>query len=290
MLLLFLACTLPQADLSSTALATPATDPWDQLETPGPLTHQVFVSARAATRISGLVNLKNPAAAHLKDQKVGVVLPVHTLTHPEYGTAIIDTGVARKPQVRGPLRIAMQTLDVEVPLADIIEQVGPPSAVFITHMHVDHVIGLPDVPEGTPLYVGPGEWDRRGQALGLQGRSYKATWKGHRFEELDFPEAMYGFDGVFDVWGDGSLYVLYTPGHTPGSISLVARTTEGGMLFAGDTSHTLWGWEHGVEPGGFTVDLETNARNLAALRALAQAHNLQVWVGHETDGEGTGVP
>jgi len=288
-MLLLLACSMPRADLSTTALDAPPADPWAELESPGPLTHQVFVSAYGSTKLSGLVNLDNPGAAELEDHPIRIALPVHALTHPEHGSVVIDTGLARKLQVRGPARIAMQSLDEVIPLGDIFEQIGEPSAVFLTHMHADHVLGLPDVPQGTPIYVGPGEWDVRGNGLGLLRRSYKATWKGHTFQVLDFPEAKGGFNGVVDVWGDGSLYVLHTPGHTPGSISLVARTTEGSMLFTGDTCHTLWGWEHGVEPGDFTEDHQTNARNLEALRALAQAHDLKVWVGHETDGEGTGI-
>ncbi len=198
-MLLLLACSMPRADLSTSALDAPPEDPWAQLESPGPLTHQVFVSAYGSTKLSGLVNLDNPDAAELENHQVRIALPVHVLTHPEHGPVVIDTGLARTLQVRGPARIAMRALEEVIPLGDIFEQVGAPSAVFLTHMHTDHVLGLPDVPQGTPIYVGPGEWEVRGNGLGLLRRSYKATWKGHRFRVLDFPEPKAGFEGVLDL-------------------------------------------------------------------------------------------
>ena len=90
------------------------------------------------------------------------------------------------------------------------------------------------------------------------------------------------FDGVIDVFGDGSLWALYVPGHTPGSTAFLARTPNGPVLMTGDTCHTRWGWEHDVEPGSFTADHEANARNLARLRRLAAEHpTIDVRLGHQ---------
>ena len=261
-----------------------------ELSEPGPIEHTVFVSAYWAAKASGLVNFDNPGAAELEDHDVRIALPVHVLTHPTHGTVLIDTGVPWELQAKGlPAKLATRPMELVKPLGDIVDEVDSLSAVFLTHMHVDHILGLPDVPVGTPLYVGPDEWSARGGGLGLLHRSINASFGEHAFSELEFSGPVDGFDGAFDVWGDGTLWVLYTPGHTPGSISLVARTTEGGMLFTGDTCHTLWGWEHGVEPGGFTEDHASNLRNLGLLKELAEEHELTVWVGHETDGDGTGI-
>ena len=110
--------------------------------------------------------------------------------------------------------------------------------------------------------------------------------------ELDAADArpLGPIDHAWDLLGDGSLYALATPGHTPGSIAILAATTTGPVLFVGDTSHTLWGWEHDVPPGTYTEDHDANRRSLAALKALLRAlGDVNVQVGHELDGSGTGI-
>ncbi|MBK7758280.1 MAG: hypothetical protein IPI35_18155 [Deltaproteobacteria bacterium] len=65
------------------------------LNTPGPIVHSVHISARWATKLSGLVNLDDPKAAALVDGETPIVLPVHRLVHPSAGVFVVDTGVER---------------------------------------------------------------------------------------------------------------------------------------------------------------------------------------------------
>jgi N-acyl homoserine lactone hydrolase len=87
---------------------------------------------------------------------------------------------------------------------------------------------------------------------------------------------------VIDVFGDGSFYAILSPGHTAGSLAFVARTTTGPVLLTGDTCHTRWGWEHGVEPGTYTFDRQAERKNLLALKALSERHpKMIVKLGHQ---------
>jgi len=87
---------------------------------------------------------------------------------------------------------------------------------------------------------------------------------------------------VNDVFGDGSFFAILTPGHTAGHTSYLARTTTGPVLLTGDTSHTRWGWENGVEPGTFLAEREPSRNSLRALKALSQRHpNMTVKLGHQ---------
>jgi glyoxylase-like metal-dependent hydrolase (beta-lactamase superfamily II) len=160
-------------------------------------------------------------------------------------------------------------------------------------MHIDHVLGLPDVPKGTPILVGPGEIEQHGVQHLLFGRAVGALVLGHALETFDFARGrpLESIKSAIDVFGDGSFFSLHVPGHTDGSTAFLARTSSGPVLFTGDCSHTLWGWENGVPPGLFTGDGAANARSLTALKRLAAAHRtMKVVVGHETDGVGTGFP
>lgn len=63
-----------------------------------------------------------------------------------------------------------------------------------------------------------------------------------RFLECDlFTESIGPFPFAYDYYGDGSLYVVDAPGHMPGHINLLARTSSTGswMYLAGDTCHDI---------------------------------------------------
>jgi len=58
-----------------------------------------------------------------------------------------------------------------------------------------------------------------------------------RAEPTDDP-TLVPFSESLDVMGDGSLVLLPTPGHTPGSISLlIRRTTRSPLLLVGDLTY-----------------------------------------------------
>ncbi|MCK6520166.1 MBL fold metallo-hydrolase [Myxococcota bacterium] len=280
--------------------ATQSADLIALLNTPGPIVHSAHLSARWSAKLSGLVNLDDPQAVELKDGDTPIVLPVHRLVHPSAGVFVVDSGVERdtlqggRGPARGAVTLATKSVVPVEPLGDILASAGAPIAgVLITHMHLDHLLGLQDVPPGTPIYVGAGETTATGRGNRLLRRTVNAALDGHApLRELDGVGAvpLGPIAQAYDLVGDGSLWALSTPGHTPGSMSYLARTTEGPVLFTGDTCHTIWGWEHNVTPGSFTSDQAMNAKSLSALKALAELlPGVTVYVGHELDGEGTGV-
>ena len=297
------ACAVTRHPTQPAALPPGEGQPVDlrTLATPGPIAHEAVVSARWSVDLAGLVDLEDPKAASLENAATPIVLPVHVLTHPSAGVFIIDTGIdreraaGRRGAARGLVRPFLRDIDPVQPLGDIVAQHGGAvSGVLLTHLHLDHVLGLGDVPRGTPIYVGEGEASARGAGHGAMRRSFNAVLDGHaalqtwsRSEAV----ALGPIEAAWDVLGDGSLWALASPGHTPGSTSYLARTTDGPVLFVGDTSHTRWGWDRGVAPGRFTRDHDANRKSLAALRRLAaEIPGTRVFVGHETDGVGTGVP
>lgn len=270
------------------------------LSTPGPIVHSVHVSGRSTATIGGLVDLSHPRAAGLQDGEITVVTPVHRLIHESAGVFVVNTGFERAMTRggRGAARgfgLAMLSVQTfEEPLSDILQSAGAPlGGVLLTSVSIHNVLGLRDVPPGAPIYAGAND-------IQYETPFNAALWRTVQ-NTLDDHDPLRVFDGAgavalgpieraYDVLGDGSLWALSTPGHTPGAMSYLARTPEGPVLFTGNTSYTIWGWEHGVPSRHGAIDAQANEASLAALKALAASlPGLKVYVGAETDGVGTGV-
>lgn len=303
LLLSLLACTLahhPELEAAATS-PSPAPASWREvMAEPGPVEAEAVLSARWSVPLSGLLDLDDPAAveAGLSDADTPIALPVHVLTHPEAGAFVVDTGVAvdEDGALVGPVGLVkgyLGAVEVVEPLGAILaRQRAPLAGVLITHMHLDHVLGLAAVPSDAPVYVGPGEQDHRAAMNALTRRTYRSLLGDRAPLQVWDTDAAVVIEGIpaTDLVGDGSIWALHTPGHTAGSTAFLVNTTEGPALYTGDTCHTRWGWEHGVTPGTFTEDHEANAESLRLLRGLEDSlPGLQVWVGHELDGDGTGV-
>ena len=265
------------------------------LDRPGPIALQSIDSADWEVPLSGLLNLEHPnaRAAGLSDRAEPIVVRFHVIDHPTRGSFIVDTGVERavhdadRAAVRGLVASYMaieEKLVVREDLATFLAQHGPLAGVFLTHLHLDHVMGMPDVPPQTPIYAGPGETTPRSLQNVVMGPNLERLLAGHApIQEWKFvPDAAGRFDGVVDVFGDGSLWAIWVPGHTPGSTAYLVRTLQGPVLLTGDASHTRWGWDHDVEPGTYSADPERGAASFHKLRAFAAAHpNVEVRVGHQ---------
>jgi glyoxylase-like metal-dependent hydrolase (beta-lactamase superfamily II) len=245
---------------------------------------------------SGLINLDHPKAKaeNLDDREEPIQVYLHALRHPKKGLFLVDSGVERalvsdpeRAVVRGVVRSAagVDRMRVRTTTADFLaRQPAPPAGVLLTHLHLDHVLGLPDVPRGTPLYVGRGEARASGFLNVFVRSTTDRALEGHApLREWSFQSGgNTGFAGVLDVLGDGSIWALHVPGHTPGSTAYLARTPNGPVLFVGDASHTVWGWDHGVEPGTFSSDQPESAESLKALQAFVKRHpGIDVRLGHQ---------
>lgn len=296
-----MACSASTHATHPGALGVPASEDAlaRMIEVPGPIRFERIVAADWAVDLGGLLDLDHPKArtAGLESGPEAIEIYFYLLEHPTAGDFIVDSGVAqafredgRHPDVSVLVEAAMNTESLEIHQSTaewLATRERPLSGVFLTHIHLDHVMGLPDVPASTPVYVGPGETGG-GAFLNLFTRGTidrmlereGALFEWPRAERGEAPGE--GMRGVIDVFGDGSLFALHVPGHTPGSMAFLVRTTEGPKLLVGDTSHTEWGWTNDVTPGTFTADRESNALSLAWLRALAdRSRAIEVHLGHQ---------
>ena len=153
--------------------------------------------------------------------------------------------------------------------------------VLMTHMDIDHDSGLRLVRDAEQILVSPEEWFalRSGQV-----RYVRRPWKSISLGLMplaDDPSAPFGRS--WDVFGDGSILVYLTPGHTQGSVSILVSGRNGFALLVGDTGYNRRSWENLQLPG--PVYNQTAMRNsLAWVQSMRQDPNcLAVLAAHDPE-------
>jgi len=109
---------------------------------------------------------------------------------------------------------------------EIFEEGLKPVVLINTHGHIDHVGANKDIKEhfGVPIYIHAADGPMLGKAQHLELSLFLGA--------TDSPPADHFIaDGEEIRIGNGSLRVLHTPGHSPGSVSLLGD----GFLLSGDT-------------------------------------------------------
>lgn len=115
----------------------------------------------------------------------------------------------------------------------------------ISHLHFDHVGGIAYIPQAE-LLVSEDEWamlsgprPERDWVLREHIELQDAKWNPIRFTPTDDP-FLAPFGVCHDVMGDGSMVLLPTPGHSPGSLSMLVRSPNlPPLLLAGDLTYEL---------------------------------------------------
>lgn len=101
------------------------------------------------------------------------------------------------------------------------------TAVYFTHMHVEHTAGAPALPKDIPYIAGKGTLAN--SYADIFGLCMKHLDGIEAISEIDFsaqPEVA-GLGRVFDIFGDGTVWAIHTPGHSAGHMSFLVNTKEG---------------------------------------------------------------
>ena len=169
--------------------------------------------------------------------------------HPSAGAVLIDTGfhasVAVKPRSNLGRVGALLYRDIDMrpeqaavaQLRDKGIQASDVKVVIMTHFHPDHASAIVDFPDATFL-VSEVEWEAATEGGQRQGYVHSQFDHGFDYRLVDFDSeeanSFSGFARSLDVFGDGSVRLAFTPGHTLGHMSVVLRTASGEVLVAGD--------------------------------------------------------
>lgn len=179
--------------------------------------------------------------------------PCFLIRHPKAGAVLVDTGlhpsVATDPKLNFGRLLNVWIRPALKPGMDIVsqlrrrgldpEQIG---TVILTHLHADHASAISELPDSRFVVSQP-EWEAAVAPRPLR-QGYRHAQLDHAFEyrtlSYDGPQiSSYAtFARTFDLFGDGSVRLAYTPGHTAGHQSVICRLAARDFVIGGDIAYT----------------------------------------------------
>ncbi|KAE8383445.1 beta-lactamase-like protein [Aspergillus bertholletiae] len=206
--------------------------------------------------IDSTARIRVPMTAFVKDQIPGhefLECPSYTflVEHISGQKVLFDLGVRK--DINGFPPVVLNVIKnnigmtVENDIATILENEGTIkvkdiNAIIWSHWHMDHSGDPSTFPSTTSLVVGPGFKENMlpGYPINPMGRILESDYQGRELCEIDFEsrKLQIGRFRAFDYFGDGSFYLLDSPGHTVGHMCALARTTPSTFIFmGGDACH-----------------------------------------------------
>lgn len=200
-----------------------------------------------------------------------MLLPVsaYLIDHPK-GKVLIDTGWDTKYATERPKQLFGMVDKISAPIIEPDEGVDSklkmigllPSDidhVFISHMDFDHTSGLRLVKEAKDIRCSVEEWN----ACNKFSLRYMDTWTGIcNVGTFAYTQSGIGPVGrSYDVFGDGTLFLVHTPGHSHGLFSVMICGQDDYIVLGNDAAYLQESFsEHRIP--GFTVNNQLAARTL----------------------------
>jgi len=180
-----------------------------------------------------------------------------------------DTGHAMTaPNVAPKVSVVDQLAKIDVK-PEQIKYVG------ISHYHADHTGQIASFPKAT-LLIGAREWDAITAPKPAEGVNFKPfeSWiKGESKVEPQLVDK--------DVFGDGSVIMLRTPGHTPGHSSLLVKLPQmGPVIISGDAVHFRENYDSDGVPA-FNYDRAQTVASIERLKKIAANLKAAVIIQHD---------
>jgi glyoxylase-like metal-dependent hydrolase (beta-lactamase superfamily II) len=247
-----------------------------------------------------LLNLKLLRALLTGRPEMTVPCPAFLIRHPSAGAILVDTGLhpsiatdgrenfgalgARfgKPELEpgedAPAQLRKRGLDpAEVPI------------VVMTHMHIDHTSAISEFPQST-FVVSEVEWEAATHGAKPILNGYRRTHYDYAFEyrTVDFDrggvDSYASFGRTHDLFGDGSIRLAFTPGHSAGHMSVIARLRERDFVIGGDATYTAAQLAGSAPLAPRPFDAHNYRRSLQELRLFGREYpEAVVTPGHDPE-------
>ena len=190
-----------------------------------------------------------------------------------------DTGypdaLADKPDgIVGARSTALREKTLVSQLAEIGVAPSQINVLAFSHSHGDHV-GNGNLFTAATLYIQKAEYDAAfgpdAAKFGFAPATYDQLRNG-RIVQLE---------GDADLFGDGSVRILSTPGHTPGHQSLLVRLPKtGAVVLSGDVAHFQENFDQRRVPG-FNFDQAQSLRSMGKIAGIVESEHARLWINHD---------
>lgn len=181
-------------------------------------------------------------------------VPAFLIRHPRAGPVLVDTSfhasIGTKPSANLGKTIAafnkIRMRDGQDLLAQLRSRDIDPKRierVVMTHLHYDHSSGISEFPNATFL-LSAKEWEAATTVDRPLAHGYRRAHFDYLFDyrTIDFNgpliDSYASFGRTFDLFGDGSIRLAFTPGHTAGHVSVICRLATRDFVIAGDAVYT----------------------------------------------------
>jgi glyoxylase-like metal-dependent hydrolase (beta-lactamase superfamily II) len=222
-----------------------------------------------------------PASFFLADggaHQMRAPVPCFLVEHPR-GKVLFDTGmntymrdfVNSSPQASLGFGVELdETQQIGARLRALDVSPGDIDFVALSHLHADHCAGLADVPNATMII----QQAERDAAFGEDSPMYDRTY-------FDIGHPVKTIDGAHDVFGDGSVMLVPTPGHSAGHQSMLVRLPGGKVVLAGDCCYLTDVLDDEAKlPLSTSADPDEHLRSLRLLRDMRDRGD-RVVCGHD---------
>jgi N-acyl homoserine lactone hydrolase len=205
----------------------------------------------------------------LGDMKRQFVFSCYLIKHAD-NYLLWDTGHAMtEPKVAPKVSIVDQLATLGIK-PDQIKYVG------ISHYHFDHVGQVGSFPKAV-LLIGTADWDaiikpNPVENIGVTYKPFEPWTKGDSKVEPVATDR--------DVFGDGSVIMLATPGHTPGHHSLLVKLATRSLILSGDAAHFRENWDADGVPW-YNYNRAATIASIERLKQLAANLHATVIIQHD---------
>jgi len=235
----------------------------------------------------GKITPANADAYGLKSNEmatVNMITPCFLIVHPR-GTMIWDTGEISDSAFKdGVSPQKLNTFTVDRPLLPQLAAIGYIPAninyLALSHYHADHVANA-SLFAGSTWIVQQGDRDRILAPRPAVRPAAGAVPDPKFFEGLANSKTIMLNGEDHDVFGDGTIVIKSTPGHTPGHQSLFLKLGKtGNVLLTGDLYHypeeiTL------KKIPSFDTNKEQTAKSREMIEEFVKQNHAQLWIQHD---------
>lgn len=204
-------------------------------------------------------------------------VPAYLLRHPAEGDVLVDAAYAPDADV-DPAR-TMGRMSAALfehrprALRPQLDALGAdPGIVVMTHLHTDHASGLGEFAEAE-LVCDEREWSFATTKGGWATGYHRPAFAGHarrRLADLDAGEPHGPFAATHDLFGDATVRLVSTRGHSAGHVSVLVQTAERPVLLCADACGAA-AQLRAPRPTTVMLDRDAFLDSLGAIHAWARA-------------------